>query len=159
MSRRLLVVLLGCLAVVVGSAAPASAGPPVTSTETATNVVETFADVVPTCEGEGGPLYVVTVTSNVIEHETVFDDGRVHATFTQAGKVSAVPMDPTLGLPSYTGQLAVWGGFNANGAETNSTFTFNLKLTGSDGSKVSQHSVEHSDQRPDGTVHEFFRCH
>ena len=67
-------------------------------------------------------------------------------------------MDPTLGLPSYTGQLDVWGGFNANGAETNSTFTFNLKLTGSDGSKVSQHEVQHFDQRPTD-VHESFRCH
>ena len=58
-----------------------------------------------------------------------------------------------------TGHFTVWGGFNANGAETNGTFTFNLTLTGSDGSKISHHEVEHFDQRPDGTVHEFFRCH
>jgi hypothetical protein len=137
---------------------PASAAPPETTTVTAKNVVETFLDTVPTCEG-GGPLYVVTTSTNFIEHSTAFDDGRFHGTFTQSGKVSAVPLDPTLGLPSYTGRLAVWGGFNANGAETNGTFTFNITLTGSDGSKVSHHEVEHFDQRPNGTVHEFFRCH
>src|SRR4029453_1158724 len=46
-------------------ATPAFAQPPVTETVTEKNVVETFVDVVPTCEG-GGPLYTVTTTVNRI---------------------------------------------------------------------------------------------
>jgi hypothetical protein len=62
-------------------------------------------------------------------------------------------------LPSYTGKFTTWGGFNANGWTMNGTFTFNVRATGSDGSTFSNHNVEHFNQRPDGTVHEFFRCH
>ena len=29
----------------------------------------------------------------------------------------------------------------------------------SDGSTFSNHNVDHFNQRPDGTVHEFFHCH
>ena len=40
-------------------------------------------------------------------HETIFDDGRVHAAFTQTGTFSAVPLeDPS--LPSYTGRVTIW---------------------------------------------------
>jgi hypothetical protein len=155
MFRRLIVVALTAFLVLV--AGPAYAGPPTTETNTAKGLVETFVDVVPTCEG-GGPLYTITTTSNLIEHETVFDDGRVHATFTQTGTFSAVPLeDPS--LPSYTGKFTVWGGFNANGSTVNGTFTFNVRGTGSDGSTFSNHAVEHFNERPDGSVHEFFHCH
>ena len=63
--------------------------------------METFVDIVPMCEN-GGPLYTITTTSNLVEHETVFDDGRVHATFTKTGTFSAVPLENP-SLPSYTG--------------------------------------------------------
>ena len=96
--------------------------------------METFVDVILMCE-EGGPLYTITTTSNLVEHETVFDDGRVHATFTQTGKFSAVPLnDPS--LPSYTGSFTQWGNFNQNGTTVNGTFTFSVRGTGSDGSKA-----------------------
>ena len=76
----------------------------------------------------GGPLYTITTTSNSIEHTTVFDDGWVHATFTQTGTFVAVPLeDPS--LPSYTGKFTVWGGFNQNGTTVNGTFTFNIRGT------------------------------
>jgi hypothetical protein len=39
------------------------------------------------------------------------------------------------------------------------TFTFNVRRTLSDGSTFSNHVVGHFNERPDGTVHEFFRCH
>jgi hypothetical protein len=155
MFRRLIVVPLTALLVLV--AGPAYADPPTTETNTAKGLVETFVDVVPSCEG-GGPLYTITTTSNLVEHETVFDDGRVHATFTQTGTFSAVPLnDPT--LPSYIGKFTVWGGFNANGTTVNGTFTFNARGTGSDGSTFSNSSVDHFNVRPDGSVQEFFHCH
>jgi hypothetical protein len=138
-------------------AAPAFAQPPTNVTTHQKGLVETFVDVVPTCS-EDGPPYTITTTSNLVMHETIFDDGRVHATFTQTGKFSAVPLeDPS--LPSFTGRFTMWGGFNQNGNTVNGTFTFNLTGTGSDGSKISVHVTDHFNQRPDGTVNEFFRCH
>src|ERR671913_93952 len=115
MVRRLLVGLVAAGLLLVG--APALAQPPVTTTTVEKNLVETFVDVIPSCE-EGGPLYTITTTSNLVEHETVFEDGRVNATFT----------------------------FTAHG-------------TGSDGSTFKNHATEHFNQRPDGTVNEFFHCH
>jgi hypothetical protein len=117
MVRRLLVGVMAAGLLLVG--APAFAQPPVTTTNVQKNLVDTFVDVVPTCD-EGGPLYTITTTSNLVEHETVFDDGRVHATFTQTGKFVAVPLeDPS--LPSYTGSFTVWGNFNQNGTTQNTT--------------------------------------
>jgi hypothetical protein len=137
-------------------AAPAFAQPPTNTTTHEKGLVETFVDVIPTCE-EDGSLYTITLTSNLVVHETIFDDGRVHATFTQTGTFTAVPLeDPS--LPSFTGKVTIWGGFNANGKTVNGTFTFNLRATGSDGSTVSINSVEHFNERPDGTVNEFFHC-
>ena len=90
-------------------------------------------------------------------HETVFDDGRVHATFTQTGTFVAAPLeDPS--LPSYTGKVTIWGGFNQSNQVVNGTFTFNLHATGSDGSRASISSSDHFNVRPDGTVNEFFHC-
>jgi hypothetical protein len=154
MVRRLLVGLMAAGLLLIG--APAFAQPPVTTTTVEKNLVETFVDVIPSCE-EGGPLYSITTTSNLIEHETVFEDGRVHATFTQTGTFVAVPLEA--GLPSYTGKFTVWGGFNQSNQVVNGTFTFNLHATGSDGSRVSVNNSEHFNQRPDGTVNEFFHCH
>ena len=107
---------------------------------------------------EEGPLYTITTTSNLVMHETIFDDGRVHATFTQTGTFSAVPLEDS-SLPSYTGRVTIWGGFNQNGTTVNGTFTFNLRGTGSDGSTLSAHNLDHFNVRPDGSVNEFFRCH
>jgi hypothetical protein len=155
MMRRLTLVLLTAFLVLL--AGPAYAGPPTTTTNTAKGVVETFVDVVPTCEG-GGPLYTITTTSNLIEHETVFQDGQLHATFTQTGTFSAVPLnDPS--LPSYTGKFTTWGGFNQNASTVNGTFTFTVRGTGSDGSTFSNHNVDHFNVVPDGTAYEFFHCH
>jgi hypothetical protein len=154
MLRRISVVLLtGFLVLLAGPAYAA----PTTTTHTTKGVVETFVDVVPTCEG-GGPLYTITTTSNSSEHVTAFYDGRSHETFTQTGTFTATPLeDPA--LPSYTGKFTVWGGFNANGSVVEGTFTFSVRGKGSDGSTFSNQNVEHFNQRPDGTVHEFFHCH
>jgi hypothetical protein len=138
-------------------AAPAFAQPPVTETTIQKGLVETFVDVVPTCEG-GGPAYTITTTSILVEHTTTFDDGRVHETFTQTGTFVAEPLeDPS--LPSFTGRFTVWGGFNQNGKTVNGTFTFSVRGTGSDGSTFSNQNIDHFNVIPDGTVNEFFHCH
>jgi hypothetical protein len=155
MLRRLLTVGL-LTAGLLTTGAAAFAAPPETHTTTEKNVVETFVDVVPSCEE--GPPYLVTTTSNLIEHETIFADGRVHATFTQTGTAVGVPLeDPT--LPTFTAKFTVWGGFNDNGKTVNGTFTFNARGTLSDGSTFSNHFSDHFNVRPDGTVNSFFHCH
>ena len=75
MKHRLVAFALGAgLAVALGTT-QASAAPPETTTTTTKNLVETFVDVVPTCDASGAD-YTITTTSNLVEHETVFDDGR-----------------------------------------------------------------------------------
>ena len=156
MPRRLLMIgLMTAGLLTIG--APAFAAPPVTETNIAKNVVETFVDVVPTCQG-GGPLYTITTTTNQVEHTTTFDDGRIHATSTDTGTFVAVPLDDP-SLPSYTGKFTIWQGFNQNGTTVNGTATFNIRGTGSDGSTFSSHQVQHFNVRPDGTAQEFFHCH
>lgn len=135
----------------------AEAVPPETFTETSHGLEETFIDVLPTCEG-GGADYEITIVTNAVEHGTVFDDGREHFTFTQTGTFEATPVaDPS--LPDASGHFTVWGGFNANGQAVNGTFTFSIRGTTEDGDQINFHNTEHFNERPDGTVHEFFRCH
>jgi hypothetical protein len=155
MKRRLAASLIVAGLALGLSAAPAvAADPPVTTTNHAKNLVETFIDVVPTCDASGAD-YQITTTSNLVEHETVFPDGRVHATFTQTGTFVAV--NPT--LPDFTGKFTTWGNFNLNGKTANGTFTFTVHGTGDDGSTFKHHETSHFNSPPDGSVHEFFHCH
>src|SRR4051812_33601308 len=125
MKHRSVVFALGGGLVFAFGATQASAAPPTTTTTISKHVVETFVDVVPTCDSSGAE-YTITTTSNLVEHETVFADGRVHATFTQTG--TFVATNPT--LPDFTGKLTTWGNFNVNGSTANSTFTFTVHGTG-----------------------------
>jgi len=139
------------------SAAPAAyaAGPTTTVTHQK-GFTDTFVDVVPDCFSISEP-YTITTTSNSVSKESVFDDGRVHATFTDAGTFVATPVDLT--GPSVSGHFAVWGGFNANGKTVNGTFTFNLTGRFEDGTRISVHTVDHFNVRPDGVEFAFSKCH
>lgn len=147
-----LVTIIATVGLAVGfGITPVSAAPPVTTTIHGNGLVETFDDVL-TCGNS--PIYQITTTSNFVFHETLFDDGRVHVTFTETGTFVAT----NLTLPDYTGKFTVWGGFNANGTTQNGTFTFTAHGTGDDGSTVDNHVTDHFNLRPDGSVNEFFRC-
>jgi len=101
---------------------------------------------------------VITTTSNRARHVTGFDDGRRHVHFMETGMFSASPkFDAT--LPDYTGKFNVSGGFNVNGTSTVGTFIFNVTGTGSDGSMLSNHSVDHFVQLPNGIEKHVFQCH
>ncbi len=156
MIRRLTVVVLAAGLLLVGGTGGAVAAP-TTETVHHKGLVETFVDVIPSCDG-GGPRYSITTTSNVVEHQTIFADGRVHATFTSTGTFVAEPLSGS-NRPSYTGRFTIRGGLNQNGTSVNGTFTFNVRGTGSDGSTFRNHVTAHFNQRPDGSVNEFFRCH
>lgn len=158
MIRRTLIGALAAGLITVFTAGTAAAAPPETTTSHEHGLVETFVDVVPTCDNSAPAPYTITTTSNLVEHETVFADGRVHATFTQTGTFVAVPLDDP-SLPSYTGKFTAWGGFNANGGAVNGTFTFSVRGTGSDGSTFSVHSVDHFNTTPTGAEFFFTHCH
>ena len=156
MLRRLAMGLLTGSLLLIGG--PAYAEPPDTTTTTTQRLTETFTDVVPACDG-GGPLYAVTTTTHRVEGQTTFDDGRLHVIFTDVGTFVAVPLEDAT-LPTYTGKVLSTGTFNENGSSSNGTFVFSVSGTGSDGSTFSVHSVEHSNERPNGTMQEAFRrCH
>jgi hypothetical protein len=152
--RRLQVVLAVALAM--GLATPAAAAPPITETTTQHGVTETFIDFAPTCEG-GGPLYEITITYNLVEHVTVFDDGRVHATFTQTGTFDAVALDPA--EPDASGHFTQWGGFNQNDQSVNGTFTFNVNGQFEDGTQINTHLVDHFNVVRSGAEFFFTHCH
>jgi hypothetical protein len=154
MFRRLAVAMLAVAFAFVGGPAVAA---PTTETHHAKGLVESFVDVVPSCD-QDATLYNITTTSNLVEHRTLFPDGREHDTFTQTGTFVAEPLKDA-SLPSYSGKFTIWGGFNANGKTVNGTFTFNLHGSGSDGSTLNFHSVDHFNQRPDGSVQQFMHCH
>ena len=151
--RPALVVLLALVALA-AMATTAAAAPPVTETVT-TKSGGTFVDVLPSCENV--VLYEITTESNLIEHVTAFEDGRVHSTFTQTGTFVAKALEP--GALDASGRFTIWGGLNDNDKTANGTFTFELTGRYSDGTKIDFHAVDHFNTRPDGIENFFSRCH
>ena len=139
MIRRVLIGAIAAASVCVFTAGAATAAPETTTTH-AHGLVETFVDVLPTCDNSGAE-YTITTTSNLVEHETTFADGRVHATFTQTGRFVAVPLaDPS--LPSFTGKFTTWGNFNQNSdSVVEGSDIFNIHGTGSDGSRSASRAL------------------
>ena len=133
---------------------PTAQAAPTTTVTVAHQETETFTDVGPDCAGTG--LYEITVTYNAVDKVTTFDDGRIHATFTQTGTFEATSLT---GGPGGSGRFTVWGGFNQNGSTVNGTFTFNLHGTFDDGTPIDVHSVDHFNVRPDGVENAFTFCH
>jgi hypothetical protein len=88
------------------------------------------------CTGAPG---VATFVGNAVEHVTFFPAGdEVWATFTETGKVTV-----TWDGVTYTGHATAWGNFNMNEKNANNTFTLTIRLTGSDGSTITAHEVQH----------------
>jgi hypothetical protein len=154
--------MLTRLAIFVGAASllvmgvPANAADVTTTTHTKQGVVETFVDVVPSCEG-GGPRYNITTTANTVTHRTRFADGSLRFHVTSTGTFVASPKaDPS--LPNYTGKFTQSGNFNIDDGDGTGTFTFSVMGTGSDGSSFATQTVDHFNERPNGTTQEFFHC-
>jgi hypothetical protein len=150
--RRFVPLVLAASFVVL-AISPASAAPPtVTETVREKGVTESFSEDDPCL----GPI-TVTLTYNAVFHITEFvsgpNEGNVHVTFTQAGKFTLTPDDPT--LPVYRGSFAIWGGFNGNRQSASGTFTFNAVGKGTDGSRIAFHAVEHFNVTPAGIEKEF----
>jgi hypothetical protein len=95
-----------------------------------------------------GHKVLVTETINAVEHVTYFvGEDEVWATFTTEGSASF-----TEGGVDYSGHFTVWGNFNVNERNSNSTFTFSIFLNGSDGSRISSHEVAHITYNGNGDI-------
>lgn len=79
------------------------------------------------CTGEA---VTPTITGNEVEHLTYFPGGdEAWGTFTEEGNASFE--QPSTGL-TYSGRVTVWGNFNVNEKNANSTFTATFTLTAVD---------------------------
>ena len=168
--RKLLAVAAAALLPLSLSAVPAHAGNAHQLNEKYTD--EVFIDMIPCVDG----WFELTLSGRLVESHTVNANGE-HFTFTDSGKVSAVPVevtewsepedhgdgvlhshpiagDPIEG-PTWSGQYAIWGGGNLGARAENFTFTFNVTGVSSEGERLSGHFVEHYDaSTPAGEVRE-----
>jgi hypothetical protein len=163
--RSLLVVLLAALIAALPAATALAANPG--KTFTFHNQVDTFVDVLPCTDIP----YQITSVSNGVMHFQLrtLPDGTVVAqfTFTQTATFTAVPVSGV--GPTFTGTFTVWDGgsafnpvFSDEGEIISAdkfvdTFTFTVRGTGSDGSRVFQHLTGHINQNPLGATNEFFK--
>jgi hypothetical protein len=151
---RRLVVVLATLAAAGVVTASASAAPPVTDTFTVKDT-DTFVDVIPDCDNES--LYELTLDYKLVEHTTTFEDGRIHATFTQTGTFNAVALEE--GAPDASGRFTQWGGFNDSGGNVNGTFTFSVRGAYEDGTRINFHLTDHFNSTPTGAEFFWTKCH
>ena len=140
---------LAVMAVGLFAATAASAGGPpiVNETDHFANEPDVFTDVNP-CD----PSQEVEVTSSDtgVIHFVLFADGTVHFTGTVRSTVS-IDLLPTEGTPDATGRTVTW--FGTNGkidpdtgeafGRGESTFTFSVHVTFTDGTRDSIHEVGH----------------
>jgi hypothetical protein len=146
-----LVVSLAVLVLTLALASPATARA-TSYTQTVHDATDTFVDVNP-CTG--APV-TITVTYNGVFHINSLPGGEFWTTFTQTGTVTAVPLDLT--QPTLTGRFTVWGNFNLNERNQNSTFTFTVRL--SDGTVF--HDTAHFTMNANGEITTSFdkpSCH
>lgn len=105
------------------------------------NATDTFVDYVPCTDIPAN----ITLTYNGVLHAVGLTSGVGAGTFwatgTETGTAYAAPLDPS--LPTYTGHFTTWFGDNNNLHNGSETSTFSVKLTGSDGSSVVFHEVQH----------------
>ncbi len=101
----------------------------------------------------GPPTGIVTVTYGYVFHETVDQAGDGRFTSTVTGGLSFIPFDSS--RPSYTGHFETWSGASMN--QNNAMFhdTNNLTLTGSDGSHLSVHMIDHMAISASGITFQF----
>ena len=136
---------LTLVSAVAASAAFAGGNGATTFTENDHGVTDTFVDVIP-CTGAPA---TITITYNAVFHGTINKTGSWF-TGTMTGDVSAT----TLGLNpiTYTGHFATWFGDENNLQNDVEHETFNIRLTGSDGSTIRAHENAQATLNANGTI-------
>jgi hypothetical protein len=146
-SGMFVVVLLFTLALASPAAAAATS-----TTQTFHNATQVIVDVIP-CTGTPA---TITIVYNGVFHINSLPGGEFWTTFTQTGTFTAVPFDST--QPTLTGRFTVWGNFNLNEQNQNSTFTFTVRA--SDGTVF--HDTAHFTMNANGEITTMFdkpSCH
>ena len=103
------------------------------------------------CSGAPGTLSYLF--RNAMAHVTVNGASDVWVTETDTGSISFTPANPS--QPSYAGHVATWFGASLN--KSNMVFhdTFNARLTGTDGSTITAHMVDHMSWSANGMLNSF----
>jgi hypothetical protein len=152
--RKLALLCLGIGAALV-SAAGASAGQGQTTTSTTFIQHQTFVEPEFSANPCTGDAITFNINGTLVAHETdIFDAGNtsgipdnVWATFTETGKSWFTDAGQT-----WAGHVTVWGNFNLNEKNTNSSFTLTVKLSAPDGSFVTAHEVAHFAMSATGAI-------
>jgi hypothetical protein len=135
------------MAPVAAMAAPGGTGHTVTMTEVTHGSFDPELSSPNPCSG--ADILSADASGTVVNHVTFFPAGdEVWATFTETGKVTVAD---SAGV-TYTGRLTAWGNFNMNEQNSNNSFTLSIKLTGSDGSTITAHEVQHFALNANGVV-------
>jgi hypothetical protein len=152
-SRWIIPVLAGVVgsgALIVPStamAAPGGTGHTVTMTEVTHGVFDAGLTDPNPCTGAA--VVSADASGTVVNHVTYFPAGdEVWGTFTETAKITIVDSNDV----TFTGRITAWGNFNLNEQNSNSTFTLTVKLSGSDGSTITIHEVQHFALNANGVV-------
>lgn len=125
----------------------------VTYTQTFKDVTQMLPSANP-CTGVPG---MATITFNGVMHVTFLTSGKGAGTFwatdTETGTATLVPLDPT--LPSYSGHFTIWDGDNHNLHNGAETAILEFHATGSDGSTLDVHMVQHFSISATGVITSF----
>jgi hypothetical protein len=128
-------------------AAPGGTGHTVTMTEVTHGVFDPGLTGPNPCSG--ADIISQNGDGTVVNHVTYFPAGdEVWATFTETGKLALADSNGV----TYTGHLTMWGNFIMNQQNANNTSTFTIRLTGSDGSSITGHEVQHFALNANGVV-------
>lgn len=152
MTRRLLVLLAAVFASLL-LATPASAAGATSSTQNFHGAFPPMP-VGPLCgnAAPGGTLYA---TGNAVFHITINAAGDEWVTTTQEAWFNLVP---DTGTVTYTGHFATWFGLSLNRNNSVAHDVFNIKATGSDGSALTLHIVDHLNSSANGQINMFMSC-
>ena len=101
----------------------------------------------------GAPGILSQTLANDIFHVTVNGASDIWVTGTSTGWVTFVPTDST--LPTYTGHFTQWFGASLNKSNVVFHDTFNARVTGSDGSTITLHMVDHFSVSASGIQNSF----
>lgn len=107
----------------------------------------------PLCGAPGGLL---SASGNAVMHATVNAAGDFWATATQEATFTLVQSDPK--LPTFSGHYAIWFGVSINNLNDVAHDNFNVVATGSDGSTLNIHVVDHMSISASGQLNVFTTC-
>jgi hypothetical protein len=159
--RSLALLAIAGLALFTAAGVSAQGPPIINETTHFANELAVFVNVNP-CD-PSQELEITSSDTGVI-HFSLFPDGTVHITGTIRSTISADVL-PTDGTADATGRTVFWFGTNGKISETGeafgkgeTTFTFNVQATFTDGTRISFHQVGHVVFDETGVVKlEFFK--